>query len=133
MGPRSLCFLSRACVREQSANQTSLRIRRPLRQTAWSVSGREPLEVGWGQVDLVLKLWPMVADTNKSIPAKRSRETMKKFACGDVVPGCDAVFTCSSDDEMLQAVAAHAAEVHAISVLPQSLVDQVIGSMQTVA
>ncbi|WP_420451729.1 DUF1059 domain-containing protein [Ilumatobacter sp.] len=58
---------------------------------------------------------------------------MKKFACGDVVPGCDAVFTCSSDDEILQSVAAHAAAVHGISEVPRSLVDQVIGNIQTVA
>ena len=58
---------------------------------------------------------------------------MKRFACGDVVPGCDAVFTCSSDDEVLQAVAAHAASDHGLHHVPQELVDQVMGSIRTVS
>lgn len=46
---------------------------------------------------------------------------MKSFACGDVVPGCDARFVCSSDDEILVNVARHAADVHAMTVVPASL------------
>jgi predicted small metal-binding protein len=46
---------------------------------------------------------------------------MKSFACGDVVPGCDARFVCSSDDEILVSVARHAADVHAMAEVPVSL------------
>ncbi|MFP5368165.1 MAG: DUF1059 domain-containing protein, partial [Actinomycetes bacterium] len=34
---------------------------------------------------------------------------MKSFACGDVVPGCDARWVCSTEDEILQQVHEHAA------------------------
>lgn len=50
---------------------------------------------------------------------------MKTFACGDVVPGCDARFVCSDDDEILAAVASHAAEVHGLTTVPDSLVASV--------
>jgi predicted small metal-binding protein len=51
---------------------------------------------------------------------------MKQFACGDVVPGCDAHFVGSDEDEILALVAAHAAEVHDLVAVPQSLVDEVL-------
>lgn len=58
---------------------------------------------------------------------------MKKFACGDVVPGCDASFDGSSDDEILAQVAAHAAEIHGMTEVPQELVDQVVSRISVVA
>lgn len=58
---------------------------------------------------------------------------MKKFACGDVVPGCDASFDGSSDDEILAQVAAHAAEIHGLTEVPQELVDQVVSRISVVA
>jgi predicted small metal-binding protein len=39
---------------------------------------------------------------------------MKHFACGDVVPGCDARFAFTTDDEILTAVAEHARTAHGI-------------------
>ncbi|MEC5182092.1 DUF1059 domain-containing protein [Arthrobacter sp. CG_A4] len=50
---------------------------------------------------------------------------MKSFACGDVVPGCDARWVCSTDDEILVNVAAHAAAAHGLAELPASLVQSV--------
>ncbi len=50
---------------------------------------------------------------------------MKQFACGDVVPGCSARFVCSSDDEILAEVAAHAREVHGMTEVPAEVVAQV--------
>jgi predicted small metal-binding protein len=50
---------------------------------------------------------------------------MKTFACGDVVPGCDARFVCSDDDEILSAVARHAAEAHGLVEVPAPLVASV--------
>ncbi len=58
---------------------------------------------------------------------------MKKFACGDVVPGCDAVFVCSTEEQILAEVAHHATEMHGLTEVPQELVDQVLGSIQLVA
>ncbi len=43
---------------------------------------------------------------------------MKRFSCGDVVPDCDARFQGRSDDEVLEQVAAHAAEAHGMHELP---------------
>ena len=50
---------------------------------------------------------------------------MKSFACGDVVPGCDARFVCASDDDVLAAVARHAADVHGMHEAPAAVVDSV--------
>lgn len=50
---------------------------------------------------------------------------MKSFACGDVVPGCDATFVCSSEDEILARVAHHARVDHGLTDIPAELVDQV--------
>ncbi|MHA7145327.1 DUF1059 domain-containing protein [Arthrobacter sp. TmT3-37] len=54
---------------------------------------------------------------------------MKSFACGDVVPGCDARWVCSSDDEILIAVQSHAAAAHGLSELPDSVVQAVRGNI----
>ena len=43
---------------------------------------------------------------------------VKSFACGDVVPGCEARWVCSTDDEILVEVAAHAASAHGLAQLP---------------
>ncbi len=58
---------------------------------------------------------------------------MKKFACGDVVPGCEAQWVCSDEEEVLANVAQHAAEVHGIAEVPDELVVQVRERIQVVA
>jgi len=50
---------------------------------------------------------------------------LKSFACGDVVPGCDATFVCSSEDDVLAEVARHAARDHGLTSVPAELVEQV--------
>lgn len=50
---------------------------------------------------------------------------MKSFACGDVVPGCNARFVCKDEDEVLVQVARHAAEAHGLSDVPDSVVRSV--------
>ena len=47
---------------------------------------------------------------------------MKKFACGDVVTGCDGVVTGDTDDEVLAAAAAHAASAHGMMEVPDEIV-----------
>ncbi len=47
---------------------------------------------------------------------------MKQFACGDVVSGCDGVVTGETDDDVLAAAAAHAAEAHGLTDLPEEVV-----------
>ncbi|MFY0407692.1 DUF1059 domain-containing protein [Solicola sp. PLA-1-18] len=54
---------------------------------------------------------------------------MKKFRCGDVVPGCTARFT-GTEDEILTQVAHHAARDHGLSVVPDHVVTAVRGAMQ---
>lgn len=53
---------------------------------------------------------------------------MKRFRCGDVVPGCTASFT-GSEDEILGQVAAHAARDHGLADVPPELVTQVRAAM----
>jgi predicted small metal-binding protein len=50
---------------------------------------------------------------------------MKRFRCGDVVPGCTAVFHDHTDDAILAAVAVHAREGHGLTEIPDALVAQV--------
>lgn len=50
---------------------------------------------------------------------------MKHFACGDVVPGCDARFAYPSEGELLGAVAVHARDDHGLTEVPDELVAQV--------
>ncbi len=57
---------------------------------------------------------------------------MKTFACGDVVPGCDARFVCADDDRILAEVAAHAAEAHGLTEVPDSVVAAVRSRIVTV-
>ena len=50
---------------------------------------------------------------------------MKRFACGDVVPGCDAVWTCSTEAELFAQISEHARHAHGLMEIPDELVDQV--------
>ncbi|WGL51635.1 DUF1059 domain-containing protein [Nocardioides sp. BP30] len=58
---------------------------------------------------------------------------MKQFACGDVVPGCDATFAGASDDDILAAVALHASRDHHLTSVPTEMVDQVRAAIREVA
>lgn len=58
---------------------------------------------------------------------------MKSFACGDVVPGCDARWVCSSEDEVLANVARHAGEVHGLTEVPAELVASVRSAIVSLA
>ncbi|TFV53762.1 DUF1059 domain-containing protein [Blastococcus sp. TF02A-35] len=40
---------------------------------------------------------------------------MKRFACGDIIPGCDATYTAADEDGIFAQAAPHAAEVHGIT------------------
>ena len=55
---------------------------------------------------------------------------MKTFACGDVVPGCDARFVCPTDDDILTAVAHHAATDHGLTSIPTELIEAVRAAIQ---
>ncbi|WP_263410983.1 DUF1059 domain-containing protein [Terriglobus tenax] len=50
---------------------------------------------------------------------------MKRFACGDVVPGCLKVFHADSVERILDGVAQHAREDHGMTEIPASLVEAV--------
>lgn len=52
-------------------------------------------------------------------------DPMKRFACGDVVPGCDATFVCDGEDDVLVAFAQHAARDHAMPRVPDEVIAQV--------
>lgn len=47
---------------------------------------------------------------------------MKQFACGNVVDGCDGVVTGETEDDVLAAAAAHAAEAHGMAEVPDEVV-----------
>ena len=58
---------------------------------------------------------------------------MKAFACGDVVPGCDARWVCDTDEEVFSAVQQHAVDIHHVPVLSEELVDAVRRNIVPVA
>lgn len=58
---------------------------------------------------------------------------MKQFSCCDVVPGCSRVFREADEQQILTAVAAHAAGDHGLTVLPDGLAEQVRGAILQVA
>jgi predicted small metal-binding protein len=55
------------------------------------------------------------------------------LACGDVVPGCDAKFTGTTQDEILGKAAPHAAEAHGITEIDADTKAAVIGAMEQVS
>ena len=54
---------------------------------------------------------------------------MKRFACGDVVPGCDAAFTAADADGIFAQVVPHAA-THGISEVTPELAATVRGHIR---
>jgi predicted small metal-binding protein len=58
---------------------------------------------------------------------------MKSFACGDVVPGCKATWLCSTEDELMAAVALHAHQEHGMAEIPAELAEQVRSKILIVA
>jgi predicted small metal-binding protein len=58
---------------------------------------------------------------------------MKTFACGDVVPGCEARWVASTDEEILVLVAQHADVVHGVPELSPEVVSMVAERIGTVS
>jgi predicted small metal-binding protein len=59
---------------------------------------------------------------------------MKRFACGDIIPGCDAVFTAADEDGIFAQAAPHAASEHGITAdqITPELMDRFRAAMVTV-
>lgn len=58
---------------------------------------------------------------------------MKSFACGDVVPGCDATWVCDTEDDVLHAVATHARADHGLIEVSATLAAAVRSQIRTQA
>lgn len=56
---------------------------------------------------------------------------MKQFACGAVVPGCDALWVCSSEEQILTLVATHLRDDHGLEITAE-LMDRVAAAIWTV-
>lgn len=50
---------------------------------------------------------------------------MKQFACATVVDGCDGVVTGETEDDVLAAAAAHAAQAHGMDSVPDEVVSAI--------
>lgn len=50
---------------------------------------------------------------------------MKRFACGSVVPGCDAIFEGATEADILAQLPDHARDAHDMNEIPTEVVDQV--------
>jgi len=51
---------------------------------------------------------------------------MKRFSCGDVVPGCTKKFSGTTNEEILAAVAQHARADHGLANVPDDVVQAVL-------
>jgi predicted small metal-binding protein len=58
---------------------------------------------------------------------------MKQFACGDVVPGCNARWACSTEEQLLAHIIEHARVDHGLVELPDELVAEVKARILTLA
>ncbi|TCI98850.1 DUF1059 domain-containing protein [Aeromicrobium sp. IC_218] len=58
---------------------------------------------------------------------------MKRFACGDVVPGCEDVFLGATEDEVLDKALQHAADAHGMTEVSEETMDHARGLVTTVA
>lgn len=56
---------------------------------------------------------------------------MKQFACGAVVPGCDALWVCSTEEQILTLVATHLRDDHGLEVTAE-LMERVAAAIYTV-
>lgn len=56
---------------------------------------------------------------------------MKKFRCGDLVPGCTMTFA-GTEDQVLAAVATHAQADHGMAHVSEALARQVRGALTSV-
>jgi predicted small metal-binding protein len=54
-----------------------------------------------------------------------------KLACGDVMPGCAARFESPEQDQLMQQVAAHAAEAHGITEITPEIQQAVASKVVT--
>lgn len=50
---------------------------------------------------------------------------MKSFACGQVVPNCEAKWVCATEEELFAEIAQHAEKAHGLTNIPPELVEQV--------
>ena len=48
-----------------------------------------------------------------------------EFECTNVVPGCEGIVNAETKEEVLQVAAAHAADVHGVTELPDEVVEKV--------
>jgi len=58
---------------------------------------------------------------------------MKQFACGAVVPDCQAVFVAAEEDEILRQVAEHARRDHGMDEIPEHVVAAVRANITLVS
>ena len=57
---------------------------------------------------------------------------MKRFACGDVIPGCNATFTAADEDGIFAQAVPHAAAEHGIDEVTPELQQTVRSLISTV-
>ena len=58
---------------------------------------------------------------------------MKKFSCGDVVPGCKASFEAPDEQTLFGKIAAHARADHGLSEISPALLAQVRANVRDVS
>jgi predicted small metal-binding protein len=57
-------------------------------------------------------------------------QRMKRFSCGEVVPGCDATFEAPDEEGILRQVLVHAREAHGMDEVPPDVTDKVVAGIE---
>lgn len=57
--------------------------------------------------------------------AEQQKSSMKRIACGDVVPGCTWTASAASEEELVRKVVAHAAHDHGVAEVTPELAAKV--------
>lgn len=57
---------------------------------------------------------------------------MREFRCGEIVPGCDAVFRAESDAEIIAQATEHSRTEHGIDEVPPEVVETIRASIMDV-
>lgn len=62
---------------------------------------------------------------------EQQKPSMKRLACGDVVPGCTWTASAASDEELMKQVVAHAAHAHGVKEVTPELAAQVKSAIKS--
>jgi predicted small metal-binding protein len=99
------------------------RLKREVAAMGWSAVGRR-----YGVSDNAVRKWIRWYEAEIERAGKAQR--MKRFSCGQVVPGCGATFEAPDEEGILRQVVVHAREAHGMDEVPPDVADKVVAGIE---